>query len=131
RSDQPVEAGDLHREHRGGGAVADELVDLIDHGSSPRQLAGPQVVRHGIRRYPAALRSGDVTGWALQPGRLPQMPTKLTISPGYPPRLCVSARPRSAVSMRRSSGASPRSWSQHSNSIRSPDAPTGWPKDLR
>ena len=29
------------------------------------------------------------------------------------------------------SPASPRSWGQHSNSIRSPDAPIGWPNDFR
>ena len=32
--------------------------------------------------------------------------------------------------MARSGGASPRSWSQASNSMRSPLAPTGWPNDL-
>jgi hypothetical protein len=32
------------------------------------------------------------------------------------------------LAMRRSSGASPRSCNQHSNSIRRPDAPIGWPK---
>src|SRR5690606_6023017 len=64
-----------------------------------------------------------------QPGSDPTTETNETISPGWPPRLCVSARLRSAtVVIWRSCGASPRSCSQHSNSMRDPDAPTGCPK---
>src|SRR5262249_39739231 len=58
--------------------------------------------------------------------------TNDTHSPGAPPRLWVSAslRPRSTLLICRLP-ASPRSCSHASNSMRRPDAPIGWPNDLR
>ena len=55
------------------------------------------------------------------------MAAKLTQSPGRPPRLWVSPKvlPSAMDRILRSSGASPRNWSQHSNSIRRPEAPIG------
>ena len=60
-------------------------------------------------------------------GSLPTTLTKLTQAPGWPPRLWVSPSVRPAVmaAICRSAGASPRSWSQHSKSIRRPHAPMG------
>src|SRR5439155_6548199 len=66
-------------------------------------------------------------------GSEPTTLTKLTHSPGEPPRLWVRASflPAAIEEIVRSGGASPRSWSQHSKSMRRPLAPIGWPKALR
>lgn len=72
-------------------------------------------------------------GFLDYPSSEPTIEAKLTHSPGAPPRLWVMPRvlPPSVTDLIwRSAGACLRSCSQHSNNMRSPEAPMGCPKLL-
>ena len=87
-------------------------------GYLARELAqGALVLR--LRQEVVARRAGVCRGH--QPSSVPTMPTKLTHSPGAPPRLWVSpnVRPPDGGDLSCRWGL-PRSCNQHSNSMRSP-----------
>ena len=114
--------------------AARNIVDLVTlHSLVCSPLQGDVRVFHagGHPREPlrcdgARSAAGYASGWS------PTTLTKLTHAPGPPPRLWVSAlRLAAAIDAIWRAPASPRSCSQHSNSIRRPDAPIGWPNDFR
>ena len=108
----------------GGGrpAAVDVAADVVDHHS---RAAGGK--RERVRPAEAAARARDDDNPAAQfqfghGASLPTTATKATHEPGWPPRFCATASLASGTCR---SPASPRSWVKHSNSIRSPVAPTG------
>src|SRR5438128_10137304 len=97
--------------------------------SEPLTVSRRQVVAFLVR-CDSGLKTAGRTRLATL-GSDPTIPTSDTHSPGAPPGLCVRAslRPRATEAIWRFP-ASPRSWRHASKSIRSPEAPIGWPKDL-
>jgi len=104
--------------------IAQPFAIKMDGTPTPTPTPAPRSCRSQPFLTAAAY---DQKRWGQAEGSLPTTDTKLTHSPGDPPRLWVSASflPAAMLWMVRAAGASPRSCSQHSKSMRRPLAPMG------